>query len=233
MITADDYGMSPSINQAIEALIEVGVVEGCSVMILGDIDPERLTQMRRDHNIQIGLHLDLNHFIKLKVRNIILIYIYSCLSPKFCKKIKRQIIHQVAQFEQHFGYLPDYVDGHQHCQMLQPVIETVIELITHPKKQFWIRNSASHDQNIKAILIRMISYRNWKKSLKLRNVQYRNLFGVYNFISQKVFLNKLNLYDYKKMENSNFMVHPCIDTSYGKFRKNEFDILLQRYLDQN
>lgn len=88
IITADDYGMSPLFNRGIEELAFLGLITGISVMIKRPfIEAAKLPFP----NLSLGLHLELEEISS-----------------------KKEITAQIASFQQKFGKLPEYLDGHQH-----------------------------------------------------------------------------------------------------------------------
>ncbi len=88
IITADDYGMSPSFNQGILELASARLITGISIMI-------KRQYIKRNEllafGIPLGLHLELR----------------TASSPE-------EIKDQIERFRERFGRLPAYLDGHQH-----------------------------------------------------------------------------------------------------------------------
>jgi predicted glycoside hydrolase/deacetylase ChbG (UPF0249 family) len=85
LITADDYGYSPSYDRGIVAAARRGAVDAVSVMALRDPDPGPLLEAE----VRIGLHLE-----PLDVAPLAL---------------------QWEGFEAAFGRPPGHIDGHKHC----------------------------------------------------------------------------------------------------------------------
>jgi len=56
IITADDYGMSESVNRAIEECIESGLIKSTNIMVNMDFAEECISLRKKYPNISIGLH---------------------------------------------------------------------------------------------------------------------------------------------------------------------------------
>ena len=200
MISADDYGMSSEINKAIENLSKNKRLDGFSIMINGEFDRRTVNDIRLNHGTQIGLHIDLNYFVNLGLKNIIVLGISIKTSKDINLKIKDEVARQFTLFRKILGFWPDYVDGHQHCQMFKPVVERIIEFKKKEIVEFWVRDSAIVEPNIK-------------------------ICGIYNFRNQMQFSRKLDIYRNGLNKDTNFMTHPSVGIKEGKFRLWEYNIL--------
>jgi chitin disaccharide deacetylase len=225
MISADDYGMSSDINKGIETLSKIDRLDGFSVMIHGDYNKKMINYIKSTHNTKVGLHIDLNYFVDLGVKNIILLCLSSKINKDIKLKIKAEVNKQFDLFKKNFGFWPDYVDGHQHCQMFKPVIEEIIKYKNDNVLDFWIRDSSIIEANIKALIINFLSYKKWKIETEKNKIQTKKISGIYNFNNRYEFLKKLSAYNNGNKSNLNFMTHPSIGIKDGTFRLKEFKIL--------
>ena len=225
MISADDYGMSSEINKAIENLSKNKRLDGFSIMINGEFDRRTVNDIRLNHGTQIGLHIDLNYFVNLGLKNIIVLGISIKTSKDINLKIKDEVARQFTLFRKILGFWPDYVDGHQHCQMFKPVVEKIIEFKKKEIVEFWVRDSAIVEPNIKSLIISTISYKNWTILMGQNNIRIKKICGIYNFRNQIQFSRKLDTYRNGLNKDTNFMTHPSVGIKEGKFRLWEYNIL--------
>jgi predicted glycoside hydrolase/deacetylase ChbG (UPF0249 family) len=96
IITADDYGYSPSYDAGILEAAGAGAVDAVSAMVLRDgMDPEALLRT----GIEIGLHLELPATER------------SASEGEVLDAFRAQL----DRFEEAFGRPAAYLDGHHHC----------------------------------------------------------------------------------------------------------------------
>jgi hopanoid biosynthesis associated protein HpnK len=139
ILTADDFGRSHEINQAVVRAHRAGTLTAASLMVAGSAADEAIAIARENPKLAIGLHLvavdgpavlspdqipDLvdrsgrfpNAPARLGVR--------YALSPGARRQLKREIEAQFARFAES-GLPLSHVDGHQHMH-LHPVIFPMI-----------------------------------------------------------------------------------------------------------
>lgn len=142
ILSADDFGISPAVDEGILMLIEKNIISSVSCMVTGTNPSltKNLDQLKRyDKKIDVGLHLVLTdheplvahsvssgligksgHFHSLKSLGL---RAYSGqVSPD---SLDLEIKNQVESFTSIFGRGPDFIDGHQHIQQY-PVIRNSI-----------------------------------------------------------------------------------------------------------
>ncbi len=120
IITADDYGMSPLFNRGVEELASIGLITGVSVMIKRPfIEPNSLDFPK----LALGLHLELEP-----------------TSPE------GEIQNQIALFQEKFGKLPAYLDGHQHQHLTTHNLPLIIEAARH--FHLPVRSRFDEDRNL-------------------------------------------------------------------------------------
>ncbi len=136
ILTADDYGMTDGVSRSIEALAHVRRLSATSVMATMPDWPVAARRLRdlRDR-LGVGLHLNLTlgaptgamprlceQGMFPPLQALMRAALLGHLSPD---EIRAEIARQLDAFEQHFGFQPDHVDGHQHVQVL-PVIRQAL-----------------------------------------------------------------------------------------------------------
>jgi predicted glycoside hydrolase/deacetylase ChbG (UPF0249 family) len=119
LITADDWGLSPGINDGILELVQTGIIKRVSLMATEPYVSYRLDELKKT-NAELGLHFNLtlknnlnpigNNFNISPQR-----WIFSGkkrLQLAFeCLKIQIESLHAV-------GVKPTYLDGHHHIHLI-------------------------------------------------------------------------------------------------------------------
>ncbi len=138
-LCADDYGISPGVGAAIRDLIGRGRLTGTSVMVVtptfGSSEALLLSSLANtDRWISFGLHVTLT----APFRPLTAGYgpledgafppIGTMMKLGFLRRLDPQalaaeVTAQFEAFERAFGRPPDFVDGHQHVQLVPQVSE--------------------------------------------------------------------------------------------------------------
>jgi predicted glycoside hydrolase/deacetylase ChbG (UPF0249 family) len=154
ILCADDYGLSPGVNKAILELISRGRINATSVMTVAPAFDRASTTALQDaahgRNCRIGLHLTLTapfrpltmHFRPL--RSDTFLPLSQLLKASLLRRLDREMLRaeisaQLTAFEQMFGRLPDYVDGHQHAHAFPQIRDAFVDVIATAAPQAWIR----------------------------------------------------------------------------------------------
>ena len=98
IITADDYGYSPSYDEGIVEAATARAVDSVSVMVKRgplDVDPLLATE------VELGLHLELAEGERAGAAE--------------REDALRELERQLSLFEAALGRPPAYLDGHRHC----------------------------------------------------------------------------------------------------------------------
>ena len=154
-LCADDYGISPSVNQAIRNLIALGHINATSVMVAAPSfhrsDAIALNLQRtRGARAAIGLHLTLSapfrplsegfaplgHGAFLSLGRMLAL---SCLRRLDGKALRAEVAAQIRMFSHTFGRAPDFIDGHQHVQLFPQVSEALLAVAREMAPDAWMR----------------------------------------------------------------------------------------------
>ncbi len=152
-ICADDYGMSPGVNRAIRDLITRRRINATSVMTVAPSFRPAETRPLCDaagHHAAIGLHLTLtapfrplSHGFAPRRRGVFLSLAamlhrshFRFLKPEL---LTIEIVRQFEAFAAAFGRAPDFVDGHQHVQLLPQVREALLRVVKEAAPHAWVR----------------------------------------------------------------------------------------------
>ncbi len=143
IFNADDFGISPGVNQAIFKAHTEGVLNSTSIMINLKYAPQAIELSQQMPNLQIGLHANLtNEYSVLPSPQIPLLVddkgkfrhgfvnlaLLSVLHPK---ELKRQVKTEVrAQIEKALasGLKLTHLDSHRHVHMIPMIFKAFLEL---------------------------------------------------------------------------------------------------------
>ncbi len=143
IFNADDFGISPGVNQAIFKAHTEGVLNSTSIMINLKYAPQAIELSQQMPNLQIGLHANLtNEYSVLPSPQIPLLVddkgkfrhgfvnlaLLSVLHPK---ELKRQVKIEVrAQIEKALasGLKLTHLDSHRHVHMIPMIFKAFLEL---------------------------------------------------------------------------------------------------------
>ncbi|MFZ5690424.1 MAG: ChbG/HpnK family deacetylase [Pseudomonadota bacterium] len=209
VLCADDYGMAPGVNEAIRDLIARGRLNATSAMVvapsLTGTDAAALADLKRSRpKLQIGLHFTLtapfrpasdsyaplksNAFLPLPAT------LGRALIGRLDRaRIAQELRAQIGAFSQRFGFLPDYVDGHQHVQIFPQIRDAALSVMRDMLPGAWIRQCgrvtplATRLADRKGLLLDTMS-RGFRKRAAAAGVGYNPAFaGAYDFGSSPDF----------------------------------------------
>lgn len=127
IITADDFGVSHAVNEAIEQLHQAGFLMQASLMLDGTAVDEALRIARRNPGLTVGLHLTLCTDAAGKfIRNPVLANLRYLLDPRTREMLEREIESQFARFYAH-GLERCYFDGHTHIHLNPAVFPRALQ----------------------------------------------------------------------------------------------------------
>jgi predicted glycoside hydrolase/deacetylase ChbG (UPF0249 family) len=154
-ICADDYGISPGVNQAIRDLVARRRINATSAMVVAPHfsagEADALAAAASNH-AAIGLHLTLTAPFKplsqgfaplqdgafLPLRATLL---RAQLRTLHGELLKIEIARQIEAFRQAFNRAPDFIDGHQHVQLFPQVSDALLHAVKAGAfpQSFWLR----------------------------------------------------------------------------------------------
>lgn len=124
LITADDWGMSPGVNEGILKLAKEGVVRRVSCMANGRFLTHGLEELKQVKNLEAGLHFDLT-FGKTFSQKLRLVWNAFFLPQKLRAFVTEEFRSQWKSLVS-LGLNPSYVDGHHHVHLLPGVLKALI-----------------------------------------------------------------------------------------------------------
>ena len=181
-LCADDYGMAPGVNDAIRQLIATRRINATSVMTaashMGEAEAGALVKANAQGHAALGLHVTLTAPFKplsfgfaplrgeafLPQTELMRLALTRRLDVR---KLTTEIAAQVAAFVSAFGRPPDYLDGHQHVQLLPQVRDAFLQVAAEFAPGAWVRQcgrprgaKALHDPKGLVIDILNVGFRN-------------------------------------------------------------------------
>jgi predicted glycoside hydrolase/deacetylase ChbG (UPF0249 family) len=154
-LCADDYGISPSVNEAIRELILRGRLNATSVMTaaphFGGDEADALELLNSGNKrAALGLHVTLTGPFKpisegfAPLRDGCFPPLNEMLRLAMTRRLRPEplvieIATQLRAFIDVFGHLPDFVDGHQHVHLLPQVRDAFLRVVAETAPNAWVR----------------------------------------------------------------------------------------------
>ncbi|HEY0299775.1 MAG TPA: ChbG/HpnK family deacetylase [Rhizomicrobium sp.] len=207
-LCADDYGMAPGVNDAIRRLIVRKRINATSVMMpaafLGHGEARALTDLNAgEQRAAIGLHVTLTAPFKpmsdgfAPTRNGAFLPHPELMRLSMMRRLKPEwlaieIAAQVRAFHDTFHRLPDFLDGHQHVQLLPQVRDAFLKVAVETAPNAWVRQGGRargarplHDQ--KGLVLDILSMGFRTKAERLGLSTNPAFAGAYNFSAKANF----------------------------------------------
>jgi chitin disaccharide deacetylase len=125
IVNADDFGMSPGVNQAIARSHEIGVVTSASLLVRWPSAADAVAMSRDLDELSLGLHVDLGEWIW---RDGIWKALYEVVETQDRGAVQEEVLRQLVAFRELTGVNPTHVDSHQHVHRSEPVRSILLEL---------------------------------------------------------------------------------------------------------
>lgn len=194
ILCADDYGHSDGVSQGIIELIKQGRLSATSCMTTAPLWAKHARLLKaHDGEVQVGLHFNLTEGKPLtKPKSMIqrgeFLSLKDVLIKAHLRSInKDEVINelnaQLDGFKEHFGRLPDYIDGHQHVHHLPVIRKALVEVVNDrfSSDDVYIR-LARNFYSIKSWVISLTGGLYFPGLLRKNNIRYNPSFsGIYDF----------------------------------------------------
>ena len=156
ILSADDFGISPAVDEAIIRLVEKKRISSTGCMVAGT-NPHLFRNLSSLKNlcadIDVGLHLVLTDITPLaeysikegfvekngRLPSLKTLALKSYLRLLTQETVEKEILAQISEFERIFGCAPDFVDGHQHVQQLPVVRNAIVKSVKKFNKIKYVR----------------------------------------------------------------------------------------------
>jgi len=123
IVNADDFGLSPGVNEGIIRSHEEGIVTSASLMVRQAAAAEAASYARRSPRLSVGLHLDLGEWefrgAEWRIR-------YEVVPMDQSEAVEREVESQLDRFHDLVGTHPTHIDSHQHIHRDQPARSAVL-----------------------------------------------------------------------------------------------------------
>jgi len=153
VVCADDYALAPGVSRAIRELVSRGRLNAISIMaVIPGFERECASLLSAPSPIplSIGLHATLSGPFKPLAALPIpsadgKFPPLSRLMPPLGvfridrKAVKAEVAGQIAAFRKALGRDPDFVDGHQHVQLMPGVRMAFLEAVLETAPKAWVR----------------------------------------------------------------------------------------------
>ena len=205
VVCADDYALSPGVSRAIRELVSRGRLNAISVMtVIPGFEEEcaSLASTPSPIPVAIGLHTTLTGAFAplaappVATRDGKLPPLSKLLPPLGFfridrKAVKAEVMEQIAAFRRAFGRAPDFVDGHQHVQLLPGVRMPFLEAVLESAPKAWVRQcgaaSGASVRGAKARFLEFLSH-SFRRRAKKLGVAFNPAFsGAYDFSTAESF----------------------------------------------
>ena len=201
-LCADDYGLSPGVSAGIRRLISRGRLNAASVMVVSPHFDAGEAQALAALNAgtpraALGLHVTLTgpftpmsaNFAPLRdgrfpaLKDLMRLAVTRRLSPEH---LTIEIGTQLRTFRDAFGRLPDFIDGHQHVQLLPQVRDAFLKVAAEAAPAAWVRQcgrprAARRLRDRKALVLDVRSVRFRSKAQRLGVATNPAFAGAYEF----------------------------------------------------
>lgn len=207
-LCADDYGISPSVDEAIRTLILRGRLNATSVMMaaphLTAEEADALEMLNAGKKrVAIGLHLTLTAPFKpmsadfTPLRDGCFLPHPDLMRAAMARRLRPErlvieIATQLRAFAGAFGHLPDFLDGHQHVHLLPQVRDAVLKVVAETAPTAWVRQctrarSARGLRDRKALALDVLSLGLKRKASRFGIATNPAFAGAYDFKSRAGF----------------------------------------------
>jgi len=229
-LCADDYGISPSVNDAIRDLIARGRINATSVIVVApsfrQSEADLLNALNaRQRHAAIGLHVTLTAPFKPLSKGFAhadadafptlpRALLLAVLRRYGAAQLAAEIAAQVDAFVAAFRRPPDFVDGHQHVQLFPQVRDAFLTVVKSKARLAWVRQCgrnvpfAKRFGDKKALLLDVLS-----RGFRVRAAQFGvptnpAFAGTYDFSSNADFARLFPTFLDRLPEKSVVMCHP-------------------------
>jgi chitin disaccharide deacetylase len=163
VLCADDYALSPGVSRGIIEALAAARLSATSVLTTSDDWPAQARMLRPfQTTVDLGLHLNLTLGVPLgamvrlapsgqlpKLRDLVFAALLRRLPEQ---ELRSEINRQIDAFETAMGQPPDFIDGHQHVQILPGIRRWLMDELRRRglARRVWLRNSADSTWKIAA-----------------------------------------------------------------------------------
>lgn len=142
IVTGDDFGLSPAVNEGIERAYRNGILRAASLMVGADFAADAVARAKRLQGLKVGLHLvvtrgratstpdavpDLVDSSGMLHHNLPLCGVRYFFLPHVRRQLEAEIRAQFEAFRA-TGLPLDHVDGHNHMHLHPTVLSCILRI---------------------------------------------------------------------------------------------------------
>jgi predicted glycoside hydrolase/deacetylase ChbG (UPF0249 family) len=125
IVNADDFGMSPGVNEGVVLAHERGIVTSASLVVRWPAAVEAARSARDHPELGLGLHIDVGEW---EYCDGAWLWVYQVVDLIDRSAVADEIARQLDAFRRLVGRNPTHLDSHQNAHLKEPVKSVLIEL---------------------------------------------------------------------------------------------------------
>jgi predicted glycoside hydrolase/deacetylase ChbG (UPF0249 family) len=233
VLCADDYGLNASVSQGIIDLLQRKRLSAVSCLTTSPLWPEEAPRLKPfREQVDLGLHFNLTEGkpLSLAYRERYgdqFLPLSRLIIQAFLRKWELSLIEaecqaQLDRFVAELGFLPDFIDGHQHIHQLPVIRDAVLRVYEKSlrSKKAYLRSvgnmvsSAGVWSKIKQTIIYLCGSAAFQSLLKKHAIPHNRTFaGIYSFPEAHQYPQLFPLFLKKSADQGLIMCHPGLNTS--------------------
>lgn len=245
VLCADDFGQSPEVSAGIIALAEQRRLTATSCLVTSDYWLQCAPLLKPYKNIiDIGLHFNLTEGRPLttmqrlapsgKFTGVKSVMLRSMLHQLSKAEIEQELTAQIEKFRDALGFLPEYIDGHQHIHQF-PIIRSALLNVYkrfYPDKAAYLRIiRIDKPRTVKEIILRWFGSKELHQLIHAADIPHNRTFaGVYSLDSAQDFRSLMQKFLAVSKTRGIIMCHPGlvsndVNDEIAETRVEEFNYL--------
>ena len=118
IVNADDFGLTPGVNEGVITGHTGGIITSASLMVRGPAAAAAARLSATHRRLSVGLHVDLGEWI---YRNDCWAPLYEVVDPADAGAVALEVERQLDMFRELMGREPTHLDSHQHMHHDEPL----------------------------------------------------------------------------------------------------------------
>lgn len=193
ILSADDFGLTPSVSQGILKLVQLQRLSAVSCMVnKSDFVSSAQDLLVFKSKVQVGLHFNLTDGVLLSDPQRSCFNLYELLIKTHLGLIKPLLIvnefnAQLDLFIETMGCLPDFIDGHHHVHQFPVIRQIILDLYEQRLRQnrTYIRSTypaiSLPEYQLKTKVLALTGGRKLQLQLVQRGIPHNSYFsGIYD-----------------------------------------------------
>lgn len=131
-VNADDFGISPGVNDAIEKMFRAGSLNSASLICGCGFFDEAVVVAKRNQDLEVGLHFNLTNGDARFKDGFLSLLLMSLFNRKTLEeKAEKELRNQISLIEKN-GIKLSHIDSHRHIHMI-PAIFKIVKKVADEK----------------------------------------------------------------------------------------------------